>query len=59
MCGSRSPARPRFRRSRSKKKKERLGVVKIAVFGCGAADGKLIDSCGPQFGNSHENEKVL
>ncbi len=41
------------------KEKERLGVAKIAAVGYSTADGKLIDSSGPQFGYSHENEKVL
>ena len=41
------------------KEKERLGVAKIALIGYSATDGKLINSSGPQFGYSHENEQVL
>lgn len=41
------------------KKKERLGVAKIAAVGYSADDGKLIDATGPRFGYSHENERVL
>ena len=41
------------------KEKERLGVAKIAAIGYSATDGKLINSSGPQFGYSHENEQVL
>ena len=40
------------------KEKERVGVAKIAAIGYSAADGKLIDSTGPQFGYSHEDEEV-
>jgi hypothetical protein len=41
------------------KQKERVGVAKIAAIGYSTADGKLIESTGPQFGYSHEDEKVL
>ncbi|WP_119300280.1 DUF6655 family protein [Dongia deserti] len=41
------------------RQKERLGVAKIAATGYGTADGKLIDSTGPRFGYSHENESVF
>ncbi|HJR21130.1 MAG TPA: DUF6655 family protein [Dongiaceae bacterium] len=40
------------------KQKERVGVAKIAAIGYSTADGKLIDSAGPQFGYSHEDEQV-
>jgi hypothetical protein len=41
------------------KQKQRVGVAKIAAIGYSTADGKLIDSTGPQFGYSHEDERVL
>jgi hypothetical protein len=41
------------------KQKQRVGVAKIAAIGYSTADGKLIESTGPQFGYSHEDEKVL
>ena len=41
------------------KQKERVGVAKIAAIGYSTAGGKLIESTGPQFGYSHEDEKVL
>jgi hypothetical protein len=41
------------------KEKQRVGVAKIAAIGYSTADGKLIDSTGPQFGYSHEDEQVL
>jgi hypothetical protein len=41
------------------KQKQRVGVAKIAAIGYSTADGKLIDSTGPQFGYSHEDEQVL
>ncbi|HJT15409.1 MAG TPA: DUF6655 family protein [Dongiaceae bacterium] len=41
------------------KQKERVGIAKIAAIGYRTADGKLIDSTGPQFGYSHEDEQVL
>ena len=41
------------------RQKERLGVAKIAAVGYSTADGRLIDTTGPQFGYSHEDEQVL
>ena len=41
------------------KQKERVGVAKIAAIGYTTDAGKLIDSTGPQFGYSHEDEQVL
>lgn len=41
------------------KEKERKGVAKIAATSYGAADGGLIDSTGPQFGYSHEEEWLV
>jgi hypothetical protein len=41
------------------KEKERLGVAKIAAVGYSVSEGKLIDSTGPQFGYSHQDERVL
>jgi hypothetical protein len=40
------------------RQKERVGVAKLAAIGYRTADGKLIDSAGPQFGYSHEDEEV-
>ena len=39
--------------------KERVGVAKLAATSYAAADGKLIDSTGPQFGYAHEFEKTV
>jgi hypothetical protein len=39
--------------------KERLGVAKLAATSYAVADGKLIDSTGPQFGYAHEFEKTV
>ena len=41
------------------KQKERVGVAKIAAIGYTTDAGKLIDSTGPQFGYSHEDEQML
>ncbi len=41
------------------KEKERLGVAKLAAVGYSVPEGKLIDSTGPRFGYSHQNEQVL
>lgn len=41
------------------RQKERLGVAKIAAFGYRTSDGRLIDSAGPQFGYSHEDERTF
>jgi hypothetical protein len=41
------------------KEKERLGVAKLAAVGYSVPEGKLIDSTGPRFGYSHQNEEVL
>lgn len=41
------------------KEKERLGLAKLAAVGYSVPEGKLIDSSGPQFGYSHQDEKVL
>jgi len=38
---------------------ERIGVAKLAATGYAAADGKLIDSTGPQFGYAHDSEKTV
>ena len=35
-----------------------VGEAKIAAIGYSTADGRLIDSTGPQFGYSHEDEEV-
>lgn len=39
--------------------KERVGVAKLAATSYAAADGKLIDSTGPQSGYAHEFEKTV
>jgi hypothetical protein len=39
--------------------KERVGVAKLAATSYAVADGKLIDSSGPQFGYAHEIEKTV
>lgn len=41
------------------KEKERVGVAKLAATSYAVADGKLIDSTGPQFGYAHETEKTV
>jgi hypothetical protein len=41
------------------KEKERLGVAKLAAISYRTSDGGLINSTGPQFGYSHEEERVL
>jgi hypothetical protein len=38
---------------------ERVGVAKLAVTSYTVADGKLIDSSGPEFGYAHETEKTV
>lgn len=39
--------------------KERVGVAKLAATSYEVADGKLIDSSGPQFGYAHDIEKTV
>ena len=41
------------------KEKERVGIAKLAATSYAVADGKLIDSSGPQFGYAHEFEKTV
>jgi hypothetical protein len=38
---------------------ERVGIAKLAATSYAVADGKLIDSSGPQFGYAHETEKTV
>ncbi len=38
---------------------ERVGIAKLAATSYAVADGKLIDSTGPQFGYAHEIEKTV
>lgn len=41
------------------KEEERRGVAKLAAISYAVADGRLIDTSGPQFGFARENEKTV